>query len=54
MDNALGAKAAYRSVERRLIDAGAVVELEQLHGMSSDETDLLIKQERGLWQRGDQ
>lgn len=50
---ALGAKAAFLAVERRLADAGAFNDLEVLHRLSADEVDVLTAQERGLWQVGD-
>lgn len=45
---AMGAKSAYLAVEARMVDAGAVIELDILHGLSADEVDLLVKLERGL------
>ncbi len=45
---ALGAKDAYRAVERRMVDAGCLLELDILHRLSADEVDLLVRLERGL------
>lgn len=37
--------AVLTAVERRLMDAGALVELRQLHGLSAQEADVLIHRE---------
>lgn len=34
------------AVEARLLAAGGVIELRQLHGMSASETDVLVRRER--------
>lgn len=46
-DNALASHDAYLQVERRFIDAGAITELDILHGLSTSEVELLVRQERG-------
>lgn len=34
------------AVEERLVEAGAVIELRQFHGLGADEIDCLLRQER--------
>lgn len=43
--NALDVSRVVAAVEARLIAAGGVTELRQLHGMSAAETDLLVRRE---------
>lgn len=45
-DAATSAPAVYAQIERRLVDGGAVIELDQLHRLSADEVDLLLWLER--------
>jgi hypothetical protein len=42
------ARSILHRVERRLIEGGAVLELDQFHRLSADEVDELLRQERDL------
>ncbi len=45
-ETATGATAALAAIERRLAEAGAVIELRQFYGLSASEQDVLLRLER--------